>query len=216
LSRTILVINPNTSEASLAMMLGVARTVLPPGFTASGICAATGPSMIVSAEQLTAQASEVVRLGFSTNASAIIVAAFGDPGVAELRRMVTVPVTGIGEASIMEAQTRGRRFGIATTTPGLVASIAGLVEQLGLGSGFTGVRLAQGGPLALAADPAAQEQALAEAVCACVEQDGAEAVIIGGGPLSAAAAALGRRLSVDIIEPLPAAVRRIADLVKNG
>lgn len=208
----ILLINPNTSAASLEMMLGVARGA-GPGLAIRGVCAETGPSMIVDAAQLAASAAEVVRLGrAAAGVSVIIVAAFGDPGVAELRGLVDVPVIGIGEASVREAAAGGRRFGIATTTPELVAAMGAMVERLGVAASFTGVRLADGDPLSgdplsLAAHPAAQEQALAAAVAACVERDGAEAVIIGGGPLSDAARALRDRLAVAIIEPVPAAVR---------
>ncbi len=199
------------------MMLTVAERALPPGFTLAGACAATGPSMITNAEQLVGSVAEVVRIGrTASKISAIVVAAFGDPGVAELRDIMDVPVIGIGEASMQEAHAGGRRFGIATTTPGLVASITAIIEQLGFAGAFTGVRLGTGDPLALAADPAAQERALAEAARLCVTQDGAEAVIIGGGPLSAAAAALGQTVMLPIIQPVPAAIRRIADLVKIG
>ena len=42
------------------------------------------------------------------------------------------------------------------------------------------------------------------------------AIIIGGGPLAAAAEALGRRLPVRVIEPVPAAVRLAAMRVRDA
>jgi Asp/Glu/hydantoin racemase len=39
--------------------------------------------------------------------------------------------------------------------------------------------------------------------------DGAEAVIIGGGPLGQAAIALTPRFTTPIVAPIPAAVRRL-------
>lgn len=48
---------------------------------------------------------------------------------------------------------------------------------------------------------------LAEAVEACVADDGAEAVIIGGGPLGEAAEALQGSFAVPVIGPIPAACR---------
>ena len=90
-----------------------------------GVQAARGPAMITTEAALAASEAEVVRLGTSAapGVDAVVVAAFGDPGVLRLRAVLTVPVVGIGEAAMHEAARDGRRFGIATTTPGLARSI---------------------------------------------------------------------------------------------
>jgi allantoin racemase len=212
---TILLLNPNTSVRSLHMMLEIAASALPAGVALRGIGATSGVPMIVDEAGLLGSAEEVVRLGMEVapEVAAIVVAAFGDPGVEALRGMVRVPVVGIGAASIAEAAGYGRRFGIVTTTPGLVGPIEALVERLSLGGCFTGVRVPDGDPLVLAEDKSRQEHALALLVRDCIEVDGAEAVIIGGGPLSAAARALRHQFSVEIIEPVPAAMRLVARLL---
>lgn len=192
-------------------MLAVARRHLPDGVVLTGAEASRGPPMIVDPAALAAAAEEVVRIGAAAagTVDGIVVAAFGDPGLASLRRLVPIPVVGIGEAAINEAAQDGRRFGIATTTPALVPAIAALVEALGCGSGFTGVRVPDAEPLRLAANPAAQDRALAEAATRCIEEDGAESVVIGGGPLSSSAARLRAVFAVPIIEPVPAGLRRL-------
>jgi allantoin racemase len=212
---TILLINPNTSARSLRMMVRIAASVLPAGIALQGISAASGVPMIVDEAELSASAREVVRLGveLAPEVAAIVVAAFGDPGAEALRDAVRVPVVGIGAASFAEAAAGGRRFGIATTTPGLVRPIEALVERLSFGGCFTGVRVPEGDPRALAEDVSRQERVLAQLVRDCIEVDGAEAVIIGGGPLSAAARALRRQFSTEIIEPVPAAIRLVARLL---
>jgi Asp/Glu/hydantoin racemase len=149
------------------------------------------------------------------DAAAVVVAAFGDPGVERLRQVLRRPVVGIGAASIAEAAADGRRFGIATTTPGLVRSIEALVARESPVGAFSGVRVPDGDPLDLAADPDRQERELARSVWECIERDGAEAVIVGGGPLSAAARALRNQFGVDIIEPVPAAMRLVARLLSG-
>jgi allantoin racemase len=207
---TLLLLNPNTSERTTHLMLDVAARGLPAGVTLRGETAAHGAPMIVTEADLPGSAAEVIRMGGAAGpeVSAIIVAAFGDPGAAALRDRVSVPVIGIGEASMREAASGGRRFGIATTTPALVGAIQTMVEQLDLGCWFTGARVPNGDPLVLAADPPRQEAALARAASDCFDLDGAEAVVIGGGPLSAVARALRERFGSRIIEPVPAAVRR--------
>jgi Asp/Glu/hydantoin racemase len=212
---TVLLLNPNTSDRSLHMMLEIAASTLPSGVALRAISATSGVPMIVDGAGLLGSAEEVVRLGMEVapEVAAIVVAAFGDPGVEALRGMVRVPVVGIGAASIAEAAAGGRRFGIVTTTPGLVGPIEGLVRELSFGRCFTGVRVPDGDPLALAEDKSRQEQALALLVRDCIEVDGAEAVIIGGGPLSAAARALRGQFAMEVIEPVPAAMRLVLRLL---
>jgi Asp/Glu/hydantoin racemase len=209
--RTILLINPNSSTRSTEMMVAIARTMVPAEITITGTQAARGAAMILDEASLAVAAEEVARIGLAAgpDIGAIIVAAFGNPGAASLRAALAIPVIGIGEAAIGEAAAGGRRFGIATTTPGLVRAIEASVAELGLSARFTGVRVPDGDPLALAADPAAQDAALARAATACLEQDGAEAVVIGGGPLSETAARLRGRFKAAIVEPVPSAMRAL-------
>jgi allantoin racemase len=217
-SPTILLINPNTSARTLRMMLDAARPHLPPGLLLRGVCARAGVSMIADETELRASATEVLRLGQreAPTVNAIIVAAFGDPGAAALRGKLAIPVVGIGEASVLEAASGERRFGIATTTPALAAAIERMVDALSLSHLFTGVRTSAVDPLVLAADAPRQETVLARLVPECFDLDGAETVIIGGGPLSAAAEALRRRFGPRVIEPLPAAIRRVSRLLGHG
>ena len=212
----ILLINPNTSPRTTEMMLAVARTVLPAGSTIRGVTAARGPEMILDEDGLATAADEVVRIGReqAEDGGAVIVSAFGDPGALRLRAVLSVPVIGLGEAALREAAAGSRPFGIATTTPDLVRMMEAAVEALGLGAAFTGVRVSSGDPLAHAADEAGQDDAVGRAVDACLARDGAERVIIGGGPLSASAARLRRRFGASIVEPLPAAVRAMVRAVE--
>ncbi|MGJ5177655.1 aspartate/glutamate racemase family protein [Bradyrhizobium oligotrophicum] len=207
----ILLINPNSSAATTAMMVSIAAACCAGRAEVAGATATRAPAMIVDAQALAASVAEVVDIGRAhrDDCDGIIVAAFGDPGAAELRRLVPLPVIGIGEASMREAGQGGRRFGVATVTPALVASIARLAGALGLSAQFTGTRLTDGDPAALAADPARLVEALTEAARACIDQDGAEAVIIGGGPLAQAADRLQPEFAVPIIKPIAAAVAQL-------
>ena len=204
----ILLINPNTSEKTTAQMVAIAAAEAG-GATVTGATAARGPAMILRNAELTAAASEVVALGLARagEVDGIIVGAFGDPGLAELRAAVCVPVAGIAVASMLAAAEGGRRFGVATTTPALVDAIAQRADQLGLASLYTGIRLTEGDPMVLVADPPRLVEALAAAVRLSVEEDGAEAVVIGGGPLGEAAIALAPRFATPIVAPIPAAIR---------
>jgi len=213
----ILLINPNSSTETTDMMVAIAQAVAADGVTVVGATAHRSPAMIVEPHALTAAEGEVVEIGIARAAavSGIMVAAFGDPGCNQLRARVDIPVVGIAEASMLEAASPNRRFGVATVTPRLAEAIAARAVGLGLGDLYTGIRLTQGDPQRLAADSERLIEALSEAIARCIGDDGAEAVIIGGGPLGRAATVLAARFNTPIIAPIPAALRRLVGLIQS-
>ncbi|MFT4242832.1 MAG: aspartate/glutamate racemase family protein [Acidovorax sp.] len=215
----ILLINPNTSEATTAMMAALLARHLPPGYTVTGRTAEAGAPMIVNEDEMRCAAAEAERV-WQRHAhqpwAGVVVSAFGDPGMPGIRAQARVPVAGICEASLLEAAQGGRRrFGIATVTPGLARLIGERVDELGLSAAYTGIRLTPGDPRALAERPAALRQALKDAVHACIAHDGAQAVVIGGGPLGEAAHALQAETALPLIAPLASAARDVLRRIKN-
>lgn len=213
----ILLINPNSSEDTSDMMHAIALTSAAGRLSVKTVTARRAPGMIVTPGQLAASATEVVELGIAhgRDCAGIIVSAFGDPGLAELRRNVAVPVVGICEASMIEASQGARAFAVATSTPDLIEAIGQRAHDLGLAHLYRGIRCTQGDPVALASDPALLTKALAGAVQACIFEDGAEAVIIGGGPLGQAAEKLRPLFDQPVLGPIPCAVERIIGLISK-
>lgn len=210
--KVIVLINPNSNAAATRSMADLARAELGAAATVEELSNTGAPPLLTTPEDMANAIPGVVAAGVEAAknpaVSAIIVAAFSDPGLAELREEVKVPVFGIGEEAFREAARDGRPFGIATITPdpALIASFKAKAEELGFGAQYRGVRVTPGDPNALVKDPAALDAALAEAVRASIEEDGAEAVIMGGGPLSAA----GLRLQPGFDAPLVVAVNAAA------
>lgn len=215
--RRVLLINPNTARATTRMMVRIARAVAPPGVAVLGVTAQRGPRMILDVAALVAAAREVTALGAarSPGAAGVIVAAYGDPGLAALRRALPMPVTGIAEAAMLEAARSGRRFGIATVTPELVGPISEHARELGLAGSFTGIRLTESDPVRLLADPKRLDAEMLLAIRRCVERDGAQVVAIGGGPLGLVAARLARRVAVPLVAPVPAAMRALLAMMTS-
>jgi Asp/Glu/hydantoin racemase len=212
----IALINPNTSRAVTKAMVEIAQGVLPPGIEVKGLTAIAGPRTITRPDELARSAAEVIRLSQHAITSwdrplALIVGAFGDPGLDQLRRHVpvppAVPTGGVAEASIKEACRGGRRFGIATTTPALEAAIMQRVVAYGAAEFFTGFQFTTSDPLFLMTSEAQLREELGAAAQKCVTNDGADAVIIGGGPLAQAAAQLQTDLDVPLVVPVAAAAR---------
>ena len=207
----VVLINPNTNRATTERMVDIAREAAGGRFTIAGLTAAQGVGLITTAKELATAALGVTALAAELPATCdgVILSAFGDPGLAELRRRARVPIVGIGEAGLLAAVEGGRRFAIATTTPGLQSSIETMIANLGLSDHYVGTELTEGNPAELTADPQRLETALAAAITRAVEVAGAQAVVIGGGPLAVVARRLAGRFTVPIIEPIPEAVRRL-------
>ncbi|WJY20905.1 aspartate/glutamate racemase family protein [Fontisubflavum oceani] len=202
----IVLINPNTSETTTEAMLRIARQVAGPAVRVDGLTAAFGAPLITDPFALARAADAVAALAPRVGrAEAVIVAAFGDPGLMDLRGRLSVPVTGIAEAGMAEAAQVGAQFAVVTTTPDLSDHIAKAARSYGH-EAFLGTWTTPGDPAVLTHDAVALQTALAEACDRAVEA-GAEAIIIGGGPLAEAAQSLAASSPVPLIEPLPAAVR---------
>jgi allantoin racemase len=207
--KRLVLVNPNTNVAATSLMVAIARQHLRAGFALEGVTATSGAALITDADQLRVAANAVVAIGptLAGRSDGVIVSAFGDPGVETLRRHLLVPVAGIGESALREAAAGGRRYSIVTTTPALVGSISAHAARLGLDRHLVSIRTTEGALEMLMADPALLAAALERAAIAAIDEDGAEAIIVGGGPLAAAAKMLRERLAIGVIEPIPAAVR---------
>lgn len=205
----LLVLNPNTDLAVTAMMVEIAREGAPPGTRIAGMTAPFGASLILDAAALATAKDAVVSLIPELSAmecDGVVVSAFGDPGLAELRQRLSCPVVGLAEASMASAAANGGRFCVVTTTPGLVASIDAAARAYGHGAQFAGTFCTPGDPRTLMQEPARLAEALRVTCQEVAARDGTETIIIGGGPLALAARSIRDRLSVRLIEPLREAV----------
>ncbi|MFG2333139.1 aspartate/glutamate racemase family protein [Streptomyces sp. NPDC048604] len=216
-----MLINPNTSAATTATMVALARRELAPsGLPVRGVTVPRGPRTLTDPVALAAAAPQVVTAGLRAVAAgdcaALIVGAFGDPGLAELRARAGVPVVGLAEASLREAAEGGARFGVATTTPRLAGSIGARVAELGLTAEFTGVRLTTDDQEHLSTRPHDLLAQLSAAIHRSLTQDGATRVVVGGGPLGEAARALRPRYPTELIAPIPSACRGVLAALRHG
>lgn len=203
----LVLINPNTSVETTRTMVAIAGDAVPSDVTIVGMTAPWGVGLITNAEALAVAAQAVASLSDQlSNVDAVIVSAFGDPGLEELRARLSVPVTGIAEAGMAEAATNGRRFAVVTTTPDLAGEITAKALSAGYSS-FAGTWVTPGDPALLMTRPEALESALHRACLAAIEEGDAEAIVIGGGPLAVAARTLVDHIDLPIIEPVPAAAR---------
>lgn len=188
------------------MMLDVARAAAPTGVEIAGFTAGFGAPLIAEPEALAVASDAVLALKDDvSDADAVIVSAFSDPGRGRLAAALDVPVVGIAEAGMAAAAGFGR-FTILLATPDLRGEIEKLVALYAHQDRLAGIRSTSGDPAAAMADAKSLEAVLAEMTAAAAGEDGADAVVVGGGPMARVADRLAGRLTTPVVQPVRAAV----------
>lgn len=208
--RRIALLNPNTNAETTQRMTAIAQRQAPKDVIFEGVTAEQGPPIIMDEQSLEAAALLVVERGrtlASEGYSGILISGFGDPGLERLRRQTKLPVTGIAEAGMKEAAFASGAFSIVTTTPSLKAAIIRRAVRLGHGNSLVSVRITPGDTNEVMATQEKLTSALLAMCRETIAEDGAEAILIGGGPLAVAALAIAQDLTVPLIEPVSAGAR---------
>ena len=138
----ILVINPNTSVEMTHDIGEAARRYARPGTELDIVCPEWGPRSIEGHyEDFVAAVAmlEVVRER-AADYDGVIVACFGDPGLAAAREISPVPVVGIAEAAMLTACTVAHRFSIVTVLPRVKPMLEDMVRFHGLEARCASIR----------------------------------------------------------------------------
>jgi Asp/Glu/hydantoin racemase len=211
----LLLINANTSADITAKLVGIARAMAPPGVAVSGATGRFGARYIASraASAIAAHAAMDAFAEHGEGADAVLIGCFGDPGLDALRELAPVPVLGLADASAAAAQ--GRRFGVVTGGAAWKPMLEEFFAARGYGARLSGVRTVAPTGGEIARDPDAALALLARTCRDCVEQDGAEVVILGGAGLAGLAGRLD--LPVPVLCSVEEGVRAaLAALGKGG
>jgi allantoin racemase len=205
----ILVVNSNTTPSVTDRIAAAARAAASPATRIEAVSAPFGlPLIVTRADWLVAGPATLAALSSARGTyDAAVIACFGDPGLDAAKELLDVPVLGISEAAFHAASMLGRRFGVVSFTAALRPMFEECLAHHGLTARCAGFRM---GP-AFSGDPgtvAEDRLDLLAALCAeSVAQDGAEAIILAGGPLAGIAPLLQPRIAVPLIDGTQAAVR---------
>jgi allantoin racemase len=182
ISMRLLMINPNTTTAMTQKVQDAARAFLPADWSITGVSGRFGPRYIASRATF-AVASHAAIDAFATHAPGhdrVLLACFGDPGLDALREASSVPVIGLVEASALEASAGGRRYSIVTGGALWEPMLRESLQMRGLADHLASIRTVAPDGGMIARDPEGALRLLADACAACVVEDGAQAVILGG------------------------------------
>jgi Asp/Glu/hydantoin racemase len=212
----LLAINPNISESVSRLIGDEARRAASPGTEITMLTAPFGVAYIETRFEALIGAYAVATLAAEhwEGHDAVIVAAFGDPGVAGLREALDIPVVGLTEAALATACLLGNRFSIVGISRRITAWYRESVERNGLVGRLASVRSLDQ-PLRdigrVQDDHAARLKALCNAV---VDEDGADVVILGGAPLAGLARSIEGEIPVPVVDGVSSAVRHAETLVR--
>lgn len=204
----LLVVNPNTSAGVTAVIGAAARAAAVPGDVVEAVSAPFGPALIVT-EADAAEAEGAVLACVEARAAdvdGIVIASFGDTAIEAVRARVTVPVVGIARAAFLAALAVGERFSIVSFSPAVEPSMHAIVARYGMTDRLASLRVLE---RAEWDDPTEIGVRLAEplaALCERTQDDGCDAIVLGGGPLAGLAATIAPRMRVPVIDGVAAAV----------
>ena len=211
----LLLINPNISDSVSALIRAEALRSADPGTEIEVLTAPFGVAYIETRFEAMIGAYATAQLAGEHlgNYDALVVAAFGDPGLTGLREALPVPVTGMTEAALASAHLLGHRISIIAISQRIQAWYREVVESYGFGSRLASIR-ALDRPLAsigqVQDDHTQALKALAERA---VDEDGADVIVLAGAPLAGLARALQGQLPVPVVDGVSSAVRHAQSLV---
>ena len=215
--KRILLLNANTTPGMTHAMCARAAALAPPHIAFEPVTGRFGGAYI-SSRVTAAIAAHAVLDAYAEHATGcdgVLIGCFGDPGLLALREIADVPVTGLAEASCIAAAKIGR-FGIVTGGVKWEAMLGEFIHSLGLGDRLARVRAVAPTGGEIAQDPDAAHGLLAKACEACVREDGAHCVILGGAGLIGIAARIKDRVSVPVFCSVETGIAAMVAMVEAG
>ncbi len=214
----LLLINPNTTEAMTNLMLAEARKVVSPGTELTAVTGRFGGRYVASRATyaIAGHAALEAYAEHGQDADAVVLACFGDPALLALKEIARQPVVGMAEASCLTAAALGGRFGIVTGGERWGPMLREFVSLIGLSERLAVVQTVAPTGADIARDPEGSLALLADACCACVEQHGADSVILGGAGLAGLASRIAGKVPVPLIDSLVACVRMGEQMAATG
>jgi allantoin racemase len=217
-SRTIMIVNPNTTESMTTTVVEGARSIAGVGTRLVGSTAVSGVDSVESHVDEVYGALAVleqVRAGELAGVDGYVIACFGDTGVPAARETARGPVVGMTEAALFTAALIAPRFAIVTLPPRTREQSHRVLRETGLAHRCTVKAIDE--PVSEVADGSLHLLAdVAAAAREAMEDDAAEAIVLGCAGLSDLVGPLTKELGVPVIDGVAAAVTMVESLLAQG
>lgn len=213
----ILVVNPNSTASMTTKIAAAARAVARADTEIVAATSQNGPPSIQGfldvAICVPGLLEEVKR---HPDVDAIVIACFDDTGLDAVRCLVSVPVLGIGEAAYHAASMIATKFSVITTLSRSVPGLENNLQRYGLARKCVRVRATDIPVLKLEeGDPATLDKIRLE-IRDAIEQDRAEAIVLGCAGMADLMAQLSDEFGLPVIDGVAAGVALAEALAKIG
>lgn len=218
--KRILVINPNTARATAELMQKQCQEIAEPGthVEATYIQPREGFSSykVFSYVDLAICTTETIKIAWKNRNSfdGFIVAGFSDVGVDAIKEILDKPVLGIAEAAYHLAGLISHRYSVLTGTSKWTPPKDDYVRALGVETKIASFRSYSEWDENDSFE--ALKERLLKVARLAIDEDGAEAIILGGGPLVGYGKVLQGELDIPIIDPTIAAFKLMETLISLG
>jgi Asp/Glu/hydantoin racemase len=211
----LLLINPNVTDAITTIMADEARKSASPTTTIVAATARFGTQYVANRIEAAVAAHAVLDViaQQAEGCDAVIIAAFGDPGLYAAREMLDIPVVGISEASFLTAYTLGRRYSMVCLTKRLRTWYMECAEEHGLAGRMASARALDVPVPDITRARETLKEHLVDLALRAVEEDDAEVIIMAGGPAAGVAREIEDRIPVPTIDGVSCATRLAEMLV---
>lgn len=210
----LLLINPNISESVSELIRVEARHSAAPGTEIEVMTAALGVAYIETRFESLIGAYATAQLAAEHHArfDAIVVAAFGDPGLTGLREALPIPVTGLTEAALASAHLLGNRISVIAISQRIQAWYREVITAYGFGPRLASIRALDRPLSSIGGVQNEHLQTLQHLADRAVDEDGAEVIVLAGAPLAGLARSLKDQLPVPVVDGVSSAVRHAETL----
>lgn len=217
MSRSLIVINPNSSEPVTAGIDAAMHPLRTLGIPIRCVTLAEGPPGIESQRQADLIIAPMLRLAERLQPEALgyVIACFGDPGLHALRDQTGLPVAGIQEAAVMTALQIGQRFGVIAILPASIPRHLRAFGAMGVLDRCAGDR-ALGMGVADLSDADKTTNAMIETGRTLRDRDGADVLIMGCAGLAGYRRAIQAALNIPVIDPCQAAAAYVLGRIALG
>ena len=137
---------------------------------------------------------------------AVCIDTMSDSGVAALRSALDIPVIGPGRASMLMAMLLGNRFSVVTMWQHWIHLYKKTIRDLGFDRQCASIRSIDVSPDNIGLLDGKEEEIfplLEKAALECIEQDGADVILLGSTTMHQAHEYLAEKLPVPVINPGP-------------
>jgi allantoin racemase len=211
----LLLINPNISQSVSDLIEAEARRAAAPGTNIQVLTAPFGVAYIETRFEslIGAYATATLAAEHCGQHDAIVVAAFGDPGIAGLREALDIPVVGMTEAALMSACLLGQRFSIIAISRRIQAWYRECVQANGLIDRLASIRSLDGPLQDIGRVQDDHTERLKQLCLSAIHDDGADVIIIAGAPLAGLARSIKDQIPVPVVDGVSSAVCHAQTLV---